>query len=91
LYEVYNLTLDSAGDHHAEAKYELMNSDTRTMAVVPTSTRFLAGPGPTGVVVERIHTMDLRAGHYLLVSRIQDLNANRPVTVTAGFEILPAR
>jgi hypothetical protein len=91
LYEIYNLTPDSAGRHDAEANYEIMERDTRALAVLPAPTRHLTGDGTTATAVERVHTMDLRPGNYLLVSRVRDLNNGRTATVTAEFEILPRR
>jgi GWxTD domain-containing protein len=91
LYEIYNLALDSAGNHRAEASYELMEQDTRQLAVLPVNKRFITGWGTTGVAVERIHTMDLRPGRYLLISRTRDLNNSRTASLTAEFDILPRR
>jgi hypothetical protein len=91
LYEVYNLAVDSSGAHRAEATYELMSRGTREKAVLPVPTRFVTGSGSTGVAVERIHTMDLKPGLYLLVSRVRDLLSGRTVSLTAEFEIMPRR
>jgi hypothetical protein len=95
LYEIYHLARYSAGEHDAEVSYELVERETREKAVLPVPRRHVTGPGPTGVAVERIHTMDLKPGRYLLVSRIKDLaeatRASPPASVAAEFEILPRR
>jgi hypothetical protein len=95
LYEIYHLARDSSGNHNAEATYELVARETREKAVLPSPRRFITGPGPTGIAVERIHTMDLKPGRYLLVSRIRDLaeaaRTSPSASVTAEFEILPRR
>jgi hypothetical protein len=95
LYEIYHLNTDSTGNHSAEATYELMQRETREKAVLPSPRRFISGPGTTGVAVERVHTMDLKPGPYLLISRVRDMaDPSHPVdhaSVTAEFEILPRR
>jgi hypothetical protein len=95
LYEIYHLGSDSAGNHSAEVTYELMQRETREKAVLPAPRRFVNGPGATGVAVERVHTMDLKPGPYLLISRVRDLtDPSHPVdhaSATAEFEILPRR
>ncbi len=95
LYEIYHLNTDSAGNHSAEVNYELVQRETREKAVLPAPRRFINGPGTTGVAVERVHTMDLKPGPYLLVSRVRDLaDPSHPLdhaSVTAEFEILPRR
>ncbi|GEM_PF-727845 len=93
LYEIYHLDEDSTGHHNAEVSYELIQRETREKAVLPVARRYITGIGPTGVAVERIHTMDLNPGPYLLVSRVRDLaDPSHPVdraSATAEFEILP--
>ncbi len=91
LYEIYNLSQDSAGKHNAEVNYELVQRETREKAVLPSPRRYVTGPSPTGVAVERIHTMDLKPGPYLLVSRVRDRNDGHTASLTAEFEILPRR
>ncbi len=91
LYEIYHLGRDSAGNHNAEATYELVASETREKAVLPVPRRFITGAGPTGVAVERVHTMDLKPGPYLLISRVSDRNDGHTASLTAEFEILPRR
>lgn len=91
LYEIYHLTTDSLNRHRAEANYEIMDLATRQLAVIPTPARFITGSGTTGVGVERIHTMDLNPGNYLLLVRVDDLNGSREVSLTAQFKILPLR
>jgi hypothetical protein len=95
LYEIYHLALYSAGSHDAEVTYELVARETGQKAVLPVPRRSVTGTGPTGVAVERIHTMDLKPGRYLLVSRIRDLaeaaRTSPSASVTAEFEILPRR
>lgn len=95
LYEIYHLNTDSAGNHSAEVNYELVQRETREKAVLPTPRRVINGPGTTAVAVERVHTMDLKPGPYLLISRVRDLaDASHPVehaSATAEFEILPRR
>lgn len=89
LYEIYNLTIDSLGYHRAVANYEIMDLATRQLAIIPTPSRFITGKGSKGVAVERIHTMDLKPGSYLIVAQIKDLNAPREVLLTTDFKILP--
>ncbi|MEO0071504.1 MAG: hypothetical protein ABIK39_05415 [candidate division WOR-3 bacterium] len=89
LYEIYNLTIDHLGQHRAEADYEIMDLATRQLAVIPTPSRFITGEGSKGVAVERIHTMDLKPGRYMLVARIKDLNSQQAVSLTTDFKILP--
>ena len=95
LYEIYHLNQDSTGSHSAQVNYELVQSETREKAVLPAPRRYVTGMGATGVAVERVHTMDLKPGPYLLISRVRDLaDASHPVdhaSVTAEFEILPCR
>jgi hypothetical protein len=95
LYEIYHLARFSAGDHDAEVNYELVQRETREKAVLPVPRRHITGPGSTGVAVERIHTMDLKPGPYLLISRVRDTSHSSDpsysASVTAEFEILPRR
>lgn len=95
LYEIYHLGEDSTGSHNAEVNYELVQRETRERAVLPVRRRYITGTGPTGLAVERIHTMDLKPGPYLLVSRVTDMSnpshASPSASVTAEFEILPRR
>ncbi len=95
LYEIYHLDQDSTGSHNAEVNYELIQRETREKAVLPVPRRYVTGIGPTGVAVERIHTMDLKPGPYLLISRVRDMtDATGPsehASLTAEFEILPRR
>ncbi|OYD14773.1 hypothetical protein CH330_07635 [candidate division WOR-3 bacterium JGI_Cruoil_03_51_56] len=89
LYELYNLGLDQEAWHRAEARYEIIEQTTRQFAIVPTPAKFISGPGSEAVVVERVHTMDLRPGDYLLVARIHDLEKKRDISLTARFRIVP--
>ena len=91
LYEIYHLAPDSTGNHNAEATYELVERETREKAILPAPRRFITGTGPTGVAVERVHTMDLRPGPYLLISRVTDRNDGHTASLTAEFEIVPRR
>ena len=95
LYEIYHLGQDSTGSHSAEVNYELIQRETHEKAVLPVPRRYVTGIGPTGVAVERIHTMDLKPGPYVLVSRVTDMSApshtSPSASVTAEFEILPRR
>jgi len=95
LYEIYHLARCSAGDHNVEVSYELVERETREKAILPAPRRFITGRGRTAVAVERVHTMDLRPGPYLLISRVRDLaeasGQSGQVSVTAEFEILPRR
>jgi hypothetical protein len=95
LYEVYHLSQDPNGNHNAEVNYELIERESHERAILPVPRRYITGPGSTGVAVERIHTMDLKPGPYLLVSRVTDKlrppDASPPASVTAEFEILPRR
>ncbi len=88
LYEVYHLQVDSLHQHRIEATYELMNLPRRQSVIVPAPTRFISHQGATAVVVERLHTMDLNPGEYLIVARVQDLNGGRSLTLTGTFNIL---
>ncbi len=88
LYEIYNLTVDSLKQYWIEANYELIKLPQYQAVVVPTPTRFISGKGSTAVVVERLHTMDLNPGDYLVTARVQDLNSNRSTAITASFKIL---
>ncbi|MEO0078111.1 MAG: hypothetical protein ABIK86_03820 [candidate division WOR-3 bacterium] len=89
LYEIYSLRPDNDGQHRIEVTSELIAKETRQLAVIPVPSRFISGSGSTATVVERIHTMDLKPGPYLLVSRILDLNSGRTTSLTAEFEIAP--
>jgi len=89
LFEIYNLKPDSLNRHRAEVSYEIMEINSRQMAVIPTPVRFITGTGTTGVAQERVHTMDLNPGSYLLIAKIRDLNSERTASVTAQFKILP--
>ncbi len=89
LYELYNLGLDEQSRHLVEADYEMIEQATDQLAVVPTPTRIITGPGPKAVVIERLHTMDLRPGQYLLVARARDTGKERDISLTARFRILP--
>jgi len=95
LYEIYHLGQDSTGNHNAQVNYELVQRETREKAVLPAPRRYITGMGSTGVAVERIHTMDLKPGPYLLISRVTDMlhppDASPSASVTAEFEILPRR
>lgn len=95
LYEIYHLSQDSTGNHNAQVNYELVQRETREKAVLPAPRHYITGTGSTGVAVERIHTMDLKPGPYLLISRVTDMlhppDASPSVSVTAEFEILPRR
>jgi hypothetical protein len=91
LYEIYHLSQDSVGNHNAEVNYELVQRETREKAVLPSPRRYVTGTGSTGVAVERIHTMDLKPGPYLLISRVRDRNDGHAASLTAEFEILPRR
>jgi hypothetical protein len=95
LYEIYHLDQDSTGNHDAEVSYELVQRETREKAVLPVPTRYVTGVGPTGVAVERIHTMDLKPGPYLLISRVRDMadstGPSEHASLTAEFDILPRR
>jgi len=88
VFELYNLDTDQGGRHRVEADYDIIEQQTSQLAVVPTPTRFAAGDGPTAVIVERVHTMDLRPGSYLLVARCKDLESGREVSVTGQFRIV---
>ncbi len=90
LFEAYNLKTDSFNRHRAEVIYEIMEVNSGQMAVIPTPVRFITGNGTTGVAQERVHTMDLRPGTYLLIARIRDLNSDRTASATARFSILPS-
>ncbi|MBM3331216.1 hypothetical protein FJY68_05100 [candidate division WOR-3 bacterium] len=95
LYEIYHLGQDSTGNHNAQVNYELVQRETREKAVLPAPQRYITGIGSTGVAVERVHTMDLKPGPYLLISRVTDMLASpddsHTASATAEFEILPRR
>lgn len=89
LYEIYHLTVDTTNYHRIEATYEIVNRATRQAVVIPTSSRFITGPGTTGVVVERLHTMDLKPGEYSIITRIRDLNGGKTISLTAPIRLRP--
>ena len=89
LYELYNLGTSDEGRHRVEAEYQLIHEDTRRLAVVPTPTKFVTGNGGDATVVERVHTMDLNPGPYLLVARVRDLESGTDISLTARFRIQP--
>lgn len=87
LYEVYDLGLDSLGRHSFEAAYEIIERDEQSPAVIATPVRNYFGSGRTATVVERVHTMDLRAGRYLLVTKVRDGVSGRQSSGTVEFDI----
>ncbi|MGQ9678016.1 MAG: hypothetical protein ACUVUD_01885 [bacterium] len=89
LYEIYNLTVDRTNYHRIEATYEIVNRATNQAVIIPKSSRFITGPGTTGVVVERLHTMDLIPGEYSLSIRIRDLNRGKTISSTAQIRLNP--
>lgn len=89
LYELYNLGIDDEGRHQVQADYDIIEEATRRLAVVPTPTRFEAGPGADATLVERVHTMDLRPGWYILVARVRDLLKQQDLSLTTRFRIDP--
>jgi hypothetical protein len=89
MYELYNLGLDSAGNHEVEADYDFIEESTRQLAVPASPRRYVTGPGPTARVVERMHTMNLRPGSYLIVARVRDVAAGRPLSLTTTIRIAP--
>lgn len=89
LYEIYNLTVDTTNYHQIEATYEIVNRATRQAVVIPTCSRFITGPGTTGVVVERLHTIDLKPGEYSIITRIRDLNGGKAISLTAPIRLRP--
>jgi hypothetical protein len=89
MYELYNLGLDSAGNHEVEADYDFIEESTRQLAVPASPRRYVTGPGPTARVVERMHTMNLRPGSYLIVARVRDVAADRPLSLTTTIRIAP--
>lgn len=91
LYEIYNLTVDSLNQHRIEATYEIVDLTTKQAVVIPTPTRFIAGTGTTGTAVERLHTMDLKPGEYLIIARVRDLNSGKTVSLTARIRLKPDR
>ncbi|MEO0079795.1 MAG: GWxTD domain-containing protein [candidate division WOR-3 bacterium] len=88
LYELYNLGTDSAGRHRIEVRYEILERERQQLAVVPLPDRFITGHGTTAVVVERVHTMNLNPGFYLLIGRINDLESGRTAALSVPFQIL---
>ena len=88
LYELYNLGTDEEGRHDVQASYDIIHSDTHQSAVVPTPEKRDTDPGTTATLVERVHTMDLRPGNYLLVARARDVIRERDLSLTARFTIL---
>jgi hypothetical protein len=89
LYQLYNLGLDSAGSHRLEVDYDFVSESSRQLAYAATPARFVSGPGRTATVVERLHTMNLRPGSYLIVARTRDLASGRRVSLTTRLRILP--
>ncbi len=92
LYELYQIATDTLNQYQLETTYELMATATRQLAVIPNPSRSVTGSGPTAVMVERIHTMDLKPGRYQLLARIKDVIGKRTISLTADFTILsPAK
>ncbi len=89
LYELYNLGVDSTGSHRLEADYDFIERSTRQVTFPASPQRFVTGVGATARIVERIHTMNLRPGTYLIVARANDLQAARQITLTSELEITP--
>ncbi len=89
LYQVYNLGQGSTGQHRLQIDYDFIEESTRQLAFAATPPRFVSGPGNSATVVERLHTMNLRPGSYLIVARVRDLELDRLVTLTAKLRILP--
>ena len=89
LYELYNLALDATGNHRVEANYDFVEESTRELAIAASPTRFVSGIGSTATVVERVHTMNLRPGRYLVVARVRDMEDDRRISLTARLNILP--
>ncbi|MEO0078480.1 MAG: hypothetical protein ABIK86_05725 [candidate division WOR-3 bacterium] len=89
LYQVYNLGQDSSGQHRLQIEYDFVEESSRKLAFAATPVRFVSGPGASATVVERLHTMNLRPGSYLIVARVRDLELDRTVSLTARLRILP--
>lgn len=89
MYQLYNLGLDPGGSHRVEADYDFIEEGTRRLAIPATPTRFISGPGPTATIVERLHTMNLHPGEYLIVARVRDLETTRTISLTTQLTIAP--
>jgi len=89
MYELYNLGLDPVGNHRVEADYDFIEGTTHQLAIAASPTRFVSGPGTTATVVERVHTMNLRPGNYIMAARAHDMESDRRISLTARFLILP--
>jgi hypothetical protein len=89
MYQLYNLGLDADGRHRVEADYDFIEEGTRRLAIPATPTRFVSGPGATATVVERVHTMNLHPGRYLVVARVRDLETDRTISLTEELTISP--
>jgi hypothetical protein len=87
LYQLYNLVQDSADGHRLEADYDFIEESSRQVAVAATPPRFISGLGASATVVERVHTMNLRPGNYLIVARVRDLQSDRRVSLTTRLRI----
>jgi hypothetical protein len=89
MYELYNLGLGPTGDHSIETDYDFLEEATRQMTLAATPRRFVTGPGTTARVVERVHTMNLRPGFYLVVARVKDTETGQTTSLTSRLEIVP--
>ncbi|MBM3322641.1 hypothetical protein FJY69_04105 [candidate division WOR-3 bacterium] len=89
LYQVYNLSQGSTGQHRLQIDYDFIEESTRQLAFAATPPRFVSGPGNSATVVERLHTMNLRPGSYLIVARVRDLELDRVVSLTTRLRIVP--
>ncbi len=89
MYELYNLGLDRSGSHYADVDYEILEESTRRLVIIPTPRKVLTGRGVKVVVVERLHTMDLHTGNYILVVRARDNESDRDLALTGQFRIIP--
>lgn len=91
LYEVYNLACDSTDRYDLTAAYEIIDREQNSAAVIAMPERNYSGTDRTAVIVERVHTMDLRPGQYLLVVKATDRAGGRRLSATAPFTIIPRR
>ena len=89
MYELYNLGLSASGDHSIETDYDFIEDATRQMTLAATPKRFVTGPGTTARIIERVHTMNLRPGFYLVVARVKDTEPDQAISLTSRLEIVP--
>ncbi|OGC41700.1 hypothetical protein A2Y85_02855 [candidate division WOR-3 bacterium RBG_13_43_14] len=85
--EAYNLSTDD-GMHNIKTVYEVYNKKTMRQEVVDAIIRNDKDFGQTAYLAAEYHPMDLDAGSYMIVLRIEDLISGQERTALYEFEIL---